>query len=86
LAPQRIHDLQFQLAQFGCGRDADGQLWNVTLAPAPRTSRAGLSEGTLAVGDEVTLTGMRNDDDGSFEIKTRRVQRGDEIFDVYPPE
>jgi hypothetical protein len=67
-------------------RDADGQLWNVTLAPAPRTSRAGLSEDTLAVGDEVTLTGMRNDDDGSFEIKTRRVQRGDEIFDVYPPE
>jgi hypothetical protein len=67
-------------------RDAEGQVWNVTLAPAPRTARAGLSEATLAVGDQVTLTGMRNDNEGSFEIKTRRVQRGDEVFDVYPPE
>jgi hypothetical protein len=66
--------------------DADGQLWNVTLAPAPRTARAGLREETLTVGEQVTLTGMRNDDTARFEIKTRRVQRGDDIFDVYPPE
>jgi hypothetical protein len=65
---------------------ADGQLWNITLAPAPRTARAGLREDTLAVGDAVTVTGSRNDDDSRFEIKTRRVQRGEEVFDVYPPE
>ena len=66
--------------------DTNGQVWNITLAPAPRTARAGLREETLAVGDQVTVTGSRNDDNARFEIKTRRVQRGDDIFDVYPPE
>jgi hypothetical protein len=65
-------------------RDANGQVWDVTLAPAPRTQRAGLTEETLAVGAEVTLTGMRNDDDSRFEIKTRRVRHGDTNYDVYP--
>jgi hypothetical protein len=65
-------------------RDADGQVWDITLAPAPRTARAGLSENTLAVGAEVTLTGMRNDDQGRFEIKTRRVTHGGTNYDVYP--
>jgi hypothetical protein len=67
-------------------RDADGRVWDITLAPAPRTARAGLSEETLAVGAEVTLTGMRNDDAGRFEIKTRRVAHGGTNYDVYPPE
>ena len=66
--------------------DTNGQVWNITLAPAPRTARAGLRVETLAVGDQVTVTGSRNDDNARFEIKTRRVQRGDDIFDVYPPE
>ena len=65
-------------------RDADGNVWDVTLAPAPRTSRAGLAEDTLAVGAEVTLTGMRNDDASRYEIKTRRVAHGGTNYDVYP--
>ena len=66
-------------------RDADGQVWDATLAPAPRTQRAGLGEDTLAVGAEVTLTGMRNDNPQRFEIKTRRVTHGATNYDVYPP-
>jgi hypothetical protein len=66
-------------------RDADGQVWDATLAPAPRTQRAGLGEETLAVGAEVTLTGMRNDNPQRFEIKTRRVTHGETNYDVYPP-
>lgn len=65
-------------------RDSDGNVWDVTLAPAPRTERAGLQEDTLAVGAEVTLAGMRNDDASRFEIKTRRVTHDGTSYDVYP--
>jgi hypothetical protein len=67
-------------------RDVDGNVWDVTLAPSARTSRAGLAEDTLAVGAEVTLTGMRNDDAERFEIKTRRVSHDGTNYDVYPPQ
>lgn len=67
-------------------RDADGQVWNITLAPAPRTARAGLEESTLPIGASVTLSGMRNDDPGRFEVKTRRVTHDGTNYDVYPPQ
>jgi hypothetical protein len=66
-------------------RDSDGQLWDITLAPAPRTARAQLNEDTLAIGDQVTLSGMRNDDPNRFEVKTRRVTHEGTNYDVYPP-
>ena len=66
-------------------RDAEGQVWNVTLAPAPRTARAGLDESALAVGAQVSISGMRNDDSSSFEVKTRRVTHEGTNYDVYPP-
>lgn len=65
-------------------RDADGQVWNITLAPAPRTARAGLEESTIPVGAAVTVSGMRNDDAGTFEVKTRRVTHEGRNYDVYP--
>jgi hypothetical protein len=65
-------------------RDGDGQVWNVTLAPAPRTARAGLEEDTIPVGAQVTVSGMRNDDQAKFEIKTRRVTYDGKNYDVYP--
>jgi len=66
-------------------RDADGQLWDLTLAPAPRTHRAGLREETLPAGAEVTVSGQRNDDPERFEIKVRRVVWNGQQFDPYPP-
>ena len=65
-------------------RDAAGQVWDLTLAPAPRTQRAGLTADTLAVGTEVTAFGMRNDNSSRFEIKTARVAQGGTNYDVYP--
>jgi hypothetical protein len=65
-------------------RDADGQVWDITLAPAPRTARAGLDESAVPVGAEVTVTGQRNDDPSKFEVKTRRVAHNGTNFDVYP--
>lgn len=66
-------------------RDADGQLWDLTLAPAPRTHRAGLRDDTLPEGAEVTVSGQRNDDPERFEIKVRRVVWDGQQFDPYPP-
>ncbi|HEX6994188.1 MAG TPA: hypothetical protein VF339_08575 [Gammaproteobacteria bacterium] len=64
-------------------RDADGQVWDITLAPAPRTARTGL-EKAVPVGAEVTISGMRNDDPSRFEVKTRRVTHNGKNYDVYP--
>ena len=66
--------------------DADGQVWDITLAPGPRTHRAGLREGTIPVGAEVTVVGERHDDPEVFEAKVRRVIWEDQVFDVYPPQ
>jgi hypothetical protein len=66
-------------------RDDDGHLWDLTLAPAPRTHRAGLREDTLPVGAEVTVAGQRNSDPARREIKVRRVVYQGEQYDPYPP-
>ncbi len=66
-------------------RDADGALWDITLAPAPRTHRAGLREGTVPVGDTVTVHGQRSTDADRREMKVRRVTWNGQHFDVYPP-
>ena len=66
-------------------RDADGQVWDITLAPGPRTHRAGLREDSIPVGAEVTVQGERHEDPEIFEAKVRRVIWEDEVFDVYPP-
>ena len=66
--------------------DADGTTWDITLAPGPRSHRAGLREGIIPVGAEVTVFGERNADPEVFEAKVRRVVWEDQVFDVYPPE
>lgn len=66
--------------------DADGQVWDITLAPGPRTHRAGLTEDVIPVGAEVTVFGERNEDPDVFEAKVRRVVWGEKGFDVYPPQ
>jgi len=63
---------------------SDGQVWDVTLAPPPRTESAGLTPKTLAVGDAVTVRGNRNSDPKRFEIKTVRVASGGKNYDIYP--
>ncbi len=66
-------------------QDAEGRVWNITLAPGPRTHRAGLREDTLPVGAQVTVIGERNEDSGLYEAKVRRVIWGEQVYDVYPP-
>jgi hypothetical protein len=63
---------------------ADGQIWDITLAPAARTERAGLKEGVIPVGAAVTISGHRNSDPKRFEVKTERVTYNGHNYDVYP--
>lgn len=63
---------------------ADGQVWNVVLAPPPRTERAGLKTGMIPVGETVTAYGHRHKDPKTFEIKTERLRWKDRLFNVYP--
>lgn len=62
----------------------DGQLWNVLLAPPPRTERAGLKAGTIPVGATVTAYGHRHKNEKTLEIKTERLRWNDRLFNVYP--
>ena len=63
---------------------AQNQVWDITLAPANRTSAAGLREGTIPVGATVTVHGHRNSDMKRFEVKTERVTWNGRTFNVYP--
>jgi hypothetical protein len=65
-------------------KDEKGQVWDLTLAPPPRTEAAGLKESTIPVGAEVTILGKRNLDPKKFEVKTERVTLNGKNFDVYP--
>ena len=64
--------------------DEQGQVWDITLAPAARTERAGLKEDTLPIGAEVKISGHRNSDQSRFEVKTERVTHDGKNYDVYP--
>jgi hypothetical protein len=65
-------------------RAADGQVWDITLAAAARTESAGLKEGVIPVGAQVTIQGHRNSDPKRFEVKTERVIWNGRTFNVYP--
>jgi len=64
--------------------DDKGQVWDITLAPAARTERAGLKPGVIPMGATVTVSGHRNSDMSRFEIKTERVTYDGKNYDVYP--
>jgi hypothetical protein len=65
-------------------KTSDGKLWDLTLAPGPRTESAGLKEGIIPVGATVTAHGHRNKDAQRFEMKTERVTWNGKTFNVYP--
>jgi hypothetical protein len=62
----------------------DGQVWNVVLAPPARTVAAGLKEGIIPVGAQVTAFGHRHRDPKTLEIKTERLNWNGRTFNVYP--
>jgi hypothetical protein len=63
---------------------ANGQVWDLTLAPPARTQASGLTEKVIPVGATVKVHGHRNKDPKKFEIKTERVTWNNRVFAVYP--
>jgi hypothetical protein len=64
-------------------KTADGQVWDITMAPPARTSGAGLKEGIIPLGATVTVRGHRNTTANRFEMKTESVQWNNKTFAVY---
>lgn len=65
-------------------KGTDGHIWNLVLAPPPRSQQAGLKDGMIPVGSKVTAHGHRHRDNDRFEVKTERLTWGDKVFNVYP--
>jgi hypothetical protein len=65
-------------------KDAQGNVWDITMAPPFRTQQAGLKEGAIPLGSTVTIHGHRNKDPKKFEIKTERVTFNGKVYNVYP--
>ena len=62
----------------------DGKVWDITLAPPARTSRAGLTEDKIPVGATVTVRGNPNLQAGRHEMKAILVKHGTSEYHVYP--
>jgi membrane protein implicated in regulation of membrane protease activity len=60
------------------------EVWDITLAPPARTSRAGLTEGIIPIGATVTVRGNRSTEAGHHEMKTVLVKHGAKEYHVYP--
>jgi hypothetical protein len=65
-------------------KDADGRVWDLTLAPPYGTERAGVKDGFFAVGEKVSIHGHRHKDPNHFEVKTERVTWNGKVYNVYP--
>lgn len=63
---------------------ADGQVWDLVLSAGTRAAAAGLKEGMIPVGAQVTAFGHRHRDSKKFEVKTERLSWNGRTFNVYP--
>jgi hypothetical protein len=63
---------------------ANGQVWDITLAPPARVQGAGLTNTTIPLGAKVIVHGHRHRDPKRFEVKTERVTYEGKLYNVYP--
>ena len=63
---------------------ADGHVWNIVLSAGNRVAAAGLKEGMIPLGAQVTAEGHRHRDAKVYEVKTERLKWNGRTFNVYP--
>jgi hypothetical protein len=64
--------------------ESDGQRWNLVLSPPRRTANSGFGDDVIEVGDSVTAHGRRHKEAATLEMKTERIQVGDQMHTLYP--
>ena len=62
----------------------DGKVWNLVLSAGNRVEAAGLREGMIPLGAQVTAEGHRHRDAKVLEVKTERIKWNGKTFNVYP--
>jgi hypothetical protein len=65
-------------------KDAEGHVWDVTMAPPNRTQQAGVTEKLIPVGSTVMVHGHRNKNQKTYEIKVTKLTFNGKLYDVYP--
>jgi hypothetical protein len=65
-------------------KDAEGHVWDVTLAPPARTQDSGVTEKLISVGSTVKVHGHRNKNQKTYEIKVTKLTYNGKLYDVYP--
>ena len=65
-------------------KDAQGNVWEATMAPPNRTQQAGVTEKLIPVGSTVTVHGHRNKNLKTYEIKVTKLTFNGKVYDVYP--
>jgi len=65
-------------------KDAQGNVWDVTMAPPPRTEDSGIKANTIPVGSTVMVHGHRNKNPKTYEIKITKLTFNNKLYDVYP--
>lgn len=64
--------------------DADGEIWTVEVGQPWRNERAGLRDGDLAPGIEITAIGEPAADRDEQRMKAERLRIGGEDYALYP--
>lgn len=64
--------------------DADGEPWVVEVGQPWRNERAGLADGMLVEGVEITVSGQRSADEAEKRMKAERVIIDGTLYNLYP--
>lgn len=64
--------------------DADGEIWTVEVGQPWRNSRAGLKDGDLAPGVEITVEGEPSANIEDKRVKAERIVIAGTTYDLYP--
>lgn len=64
--------------------DVEGETWTVEVGQPWRNERAGLTDGMLAVGREVAISGARSADHSENLVKAERVIFDGQLYNLYP--